>query len=390
MRIAYFDCFAGISGDMTLGALVAAGADFETLRESLASLPVHGYELQSATVKKMGIAATDITVALSHHHHHHRRLGDIVEIINGSTLSDDIKSTSIRIFTKLAEAEAHVHGSTVDDVHFHEVGAVDAIVDIVGTAICLELLGIDRVEASPLPLFHGFVESAHGTFPLPAPATAELIKGIPVRGRDIEGELVTPTGAAIVTTLASKFGSPPDFRIESIGYGAGKADRDIPNVLRVVIGEGTDVPSVATEPMLILETNIDDMNPQLFDSAFDHLFAAGARDVFLTPIQMKKNRPATLLSVLCDPSSVNTMLSIIYAETSTLGVRIQDVSRACLDREFKTVETKYGPIRIKIGNQNGVRMNASPEYEDCRAAATANDVATKAVYEEAMAAFLAG
>jgi len=389
MRIAYFDCFAGISGDMTLGALIAAGAGVEALRERLAGLPLSGYELEARPVTKRGIGATDVTVAIREEQHE-RRLADIVEMIEAGSLADSVKDKSIRVFRRLAEAEARAHACKVDEVHFHEVGAVDAIVDIVGSAICLDLLGVEQVLASPMPLFHGFVESRHGRLPLPAPATAELLKGIPVQGLDVEGELVTPTGAAIITTLASGFGPAPAFRLAEVGYGAGKNDHAFPNALRVMIGESEErFPSV-TQPMALLETNLDDMNPQFYDGAIDGLFAAGARDVFLTPIQMKKNRPAVLLSVLCDHGDVSVMLSIIFAETSTLGVRVSEVRRACLERTWQTVETVYGPIRIKVGSLDGRTMNAAPEYEDCRAAAARHNVPTKTVYEEASAAFKSG
>ncbi|MDO8684344.1 MAG: nickel pincer cofactor biosynthesis protein LarC, partial [Armatimonadota bacterium] len=353
MRVAYFDCFAGISGDMTLGALIAAGADAESLKQQLAALQLTGYDLQVQQVRKRGIAATDVTVTLTEHQHE-RRLGDIVGMISSSSLTDSVKNKSISIFEKLAEAEGHVHGCPIDHVHFHEVGAVDAIVDIVGAAICLDLLGIELVIASPLPMPHGFVESAHGTFPLPAPATVELLKGIPVRGVDVEGELVTPTGAAILKALASKFGPIPSIKLDKIGYGAGKSEHKFPNVLRVIIGDMEVYEAdIITEPLLILETNIDDLNPQFYDSAMDRLFEAGARDVYLSPIQMKKNRPATLLSILCDPHLASIMLSIIFEETSTLGVRIQEVQRACLERTWETAQTSYGPIRIKIGSLGG-------------------------------------
>ncbi|MDO8586078.1 MAG: nickel pincer cofactor biosynthesis protein LarC [Armatimonadota bacterium] len=386
MRIAYFDCFAGISGDMTLGALIAAGADIDSLRERLSSLSLGGYEIEAKQVRKKGIAATDVNVVLTDEQHE-RRLGDIVEIIGSSSLPDGVKDRSVRVFEKLAEAEGRVHGCPANRVHFHEVGAVDAIVDIVGTAICLDLLKVDRVEASPLPMPHGFVEAAHGRFPLPAPATAELLKGVPIRGVDVEGELVTPTGAAILSALASRFGPMPDFRLEAVGYGAGKSEYDFPNALRALIGESEDGLEIGFDPLIVLETNVDDMNPQFFDSAMERLFAMGARDVYLTPIQMKKNRPATLLNVLCDRDNMGSMLSIIFAETSTLGVRIQEVRRACMEREWRTVETRYGPIRIKIGSVGGEIRNSSPEYEDCRAAAAQYGVPTKVVYEEAVGVF---
>ena len=388
MRIAYFDCFAGISGDMTLGALIAAGASADALRERLSALPLSGYGIDVQQVRKRGIAAVDVTVTVNDHDRE-RRLGDIIELIGSSSLPESVKRRSVRIFERLAEAEAEVHGCPIDHVHFHEVGAVDAIVDIVGAVVCLDLLGVEKVYCSPLPVPHGFVQSAHGTFPLPAPATVELTKGIPVYGVDVEGELVTPTGAAILTGIASVFGPSPAMRIDSAGYGAGKADYPFPNALRVVVGEGDVEPSLTVEPLLTLETNLDDMNPQFYDSVMDSLFAAGARDVFLTPIQMKKNRPASLLSVLCDRDKANTMLSILFRGTSTLGVRVQEVRRACLERDWETVETVYGPVRIKVGRLDGEQVNAAPEYEDCREAASNHGASVAEVYESALAAYRA-
>jgi len=389
MKIAYFDCFAGISGDMVLGALIGAGASAQKLQESLAGLDIGHYDLEVGATVKGHIAATDVRLVVSGQPERHRRLSDILDILDRSRLSDRVKKTADRIFTRLAEAEAAVHGTSVDEVHFHEVGAVDAIIDIVGTAICLELIGAPKVVSSPMPTFHGFVSGTHGTFPLPAPATMELLRGVEWRALDADGELVTPTGAAIITAIASEFGPMPSMTVERIGYGAGKRDYEFPNVLRVLLGEASDE-GPSPERAILVETNIDDLNPQFYDSVMDHLFAAGALDVYLTPIQMKKNRPGTLLSVLCPPEGARAMAEILLSETSTLGVRMTPTDRICLGRRWEEVETEFGTIRIKIGELDGRVVNASPEYEDCRRAAEEHRVPVKQVYDAAVAAHLEG
>jgi len=391
MKIAYFDCFAGISGDMTLGALIGAGADAERLREGLAGLGVGGYRIEVGKKMTGPIEATDVRVILDdHHHHHHRRLKDIREMIRGAELSDRVKLTAERIFLRLAEAEAKVHGSSPEEVHFHEVGAVDAIVDIVGTALCLEMLGWPKVVAGPMPTFHGYAKGSHGVFPLPAPATAEILRGVPWRKLDIEGELVTPTGAAIIREIAARFGPLPAMTVESIGYGAGKNDFGIPNALRVMIGEEAAGHGDESQCVAVIETNIDDLNPQFYETAMERLFAAGALDVFLTPIQMKKNRPGTLLSVICDPDLTEAIAAVIMAETSTFGVRISRWERLCLDRRWEEVVTKFGVIRIKIGERDGRVITASPEYEDCKRAAIEHGAPLRRVHETALTVYRAG
>ncbi|MCE5324288.1 nickel pincer cofactor biosynthesis protein LarC [bacterium] len=390
MRTAYFDCFAGISGDMTLGALVDAGADFEKLKLELAKLDIKDYELILSKVVRSGISATDIEVRVHHDHGHHgRSFTDIKQHIEQSSLSDSVKAKSIAIFKRLGEAEAKIHGKSIEEIHFHEVGAIDSIIDIVGTCICLALLEIDKVFAGPIPTFHGMVKIAHGTFPLPAPATAEILKDVPWRELGIEGEIVTPTGAAILAELAEGFGPMPAMTLQSTGYGSGKKDFGIPNVLRVMIGEQEEPghkcckhPEVA-----ILESNIDDMEPQVYEVVMERLFAAGALDVYLTPIQMKKNRPATLLSVICDPEKISAMGNIIFEETSTIGIRIDRQSRMCLPRITVTVDTKYGQITIKVAHKNGEIINSQPEYEDCKAAAAKHGVPVKLVRDAAIAKF---
>ena len=384
MKIAYFDCFAGISGDMTLWALIGAGADPVRLRDGLAGLGVGGYRIEVGRKIKGVIETTDVRVVLDEPPlPRQRRLKEIRETIRSANLSDRVKQTAERIFNRLAEAEGRVHGRSPEEVHFHEVGAVDAIVDIVGAAICLEMIGWPKVVASPMPTFHGYITGAHGTFPLPAPATAELLRGVPWRKLDIEGELVTPTGAAIIAEIASGFGEMPAMTVETIGYGAGKSNFGIPNVLRIMVGE--ESPSVpAARSVTVIETNIDDLNPQFYETAMERLFAAGALDVFLTPIQMKKNRPGTLLSVICDPVGAESLAAVVLAETSTLGVRMSRWERVCLDRRWEEVVTGFGTIRIKIGERDGKTITASPEYEDCKQAAAEHDVAIRQVYESAM------
>jgi pyridinium-3,5-bisthiocarboxylic acid mononucleotide nickel chelatase len=385
MTIAYFDCFAGISGDMTLGALLDAGADPARLQDGLAALGVGGYRIDIGRKTAGYIEATDVRVVLEETHRpHDRRLAQILEMISGADLSDRVKRTAGGIFRRLAEAEGRVHGRPPEEVHFHEVGALDAIVDIVGAALCLEMLGWPKVVASPMPTFHGYVKGAHGVFPLPAPATAEILRGVPWRMLDIEGELVTPTGAAIIREIATEFGPLPAMQVERIGYGAGKSVFAIPNALRVMIGRETASPH-APGTVAVVETNIDDLNPQFYESAMERLFAAGALDVFLTPIQMKKNRPGTLLSVICEPAGTDAIAAVILAETSTLGVRISRWERICLERRWEEVVTEFGTVRIKIGERDGTLITASPEYEDCKRAAAEHGVPLRRVYESAAA-----
>ena len=324
MKTAYFDCASGISGDMCLGALVHAGVSFPELVSQLSLLPIKGYRIFSGPVFKNNIKATGISVDPGENHTH-RHLKDILHIIDGSSLSTPIIEKSARIFSRLAEAEGEVHGISPEKVHFHEVGAVDAIVDIVGTVICLSLLGIERIVASPLPMGHGFIKCAHGLIPIPAPATQALLKEVPVYGVDIEGELVTPTGASIITALADSFGPQPAMHVNTVGLGAGSRDYGIPNILRVSIGTSNTL--AQAEPIEILETTTDDMNPEFFTYLWDQVFAEGALEMFFTPIQMKKGRPGTLLTILCLASDRDKILSVLYRETTTLGVRVRKEDR---------------------------------------------------------------
>jgi uncharacterized protein (TIGR00299 family) protein len=382
MRIAYFDCFSGISGNMTLGALLACGLERETLVAGLQTLPLDGWDLQVEPVAKRGIAATHVEVHEGHahdhhgHHHPHRGLTDILHLIDHSSITPRAKRLATAIFTRLGEAEAEVHGTTPDQVHFHEVGAIDAIIDIVGTAIGIDALGIERVVASPLPLGRGFVTCAHGCFPIPAPATALLVRGVPIAETDVEAELVTPTGAAIITTLAERFGALPAMTVRRVGYGAGTKELPRPNVLRLFLGEAET--SQAPEEIVGLETNLDDTPGEVLGYLMERLFAAGALDVFYSSIQMKKNRPGVLVRVLCAPADEAACTDLLFRETTTLGVRRQPFTRTCLPREIRTVDTPYGPVRLKVSRWGDVE-HAEPEYEDCKRLAEEHGVSLRVV-----------
>ena len=386
MTLAYFDSFSGISGDMTLGALVDAGLPIEVLRSELAKLNLPGYEITSEKVKRSGLAATKVHVVLDKKEQPARHLSDIQKIINKSSLPPAIKQKSLSIFQRLAEVEAKVHGTTPDKVHFHEVGAVDAIVDIVGSVIGLEHLGITEIIGSPLNVGSGTVHTAHGKLPVPAPATAELLKNIPLYSSSITFELTTPTGAAIISTVAASFGPLPQMKISRIAYGAGNKDLPgQPNVLRLMIGE--PVSAYDEDTSIVIESNIDDMNPQIYAHLIETLMARGAHDVYLTPIIMKKGRPAILLSVLTDKTKSTEMLETIFRETTSIGVRIQEVGRKKLDREVREVETVYGPVRIKISTRGGEAMTVTPEFDDCRRIAEERKVPLKEVMEAAKRSF---
>jgi len=367
MRILYFDCFAGVSGDMILGAMVAAGVDPGALKDQLSSLNVQGYSVEFQSVDRSGISATYARVQTPHEQAH-RNLNDILKIIYDSRLSDGVKSKAARIFSRLTEVEARVHNESIEQVHFHEVGALDAIIDVVGAAICFELAGIERCVSSPLHVGSGTVEMAHGRFPIPPPAVAELLKGAPIYSTEIKGELVTPTGAAIIATLCNEYGAIPKMRLEQTGYGAGTREYEkFPNALRVLIGESADTGN--DERLLMIETNVDDLSPQVFGHVMERALEMGALDCYFTPVQMKKNRPGVLLSVLCRPAEREKLTQMIFAETTTLGVRSYDVERRALDRESVLVETQYGPIDVKVARLNGHVVNEMPEYDQCRAAA---------------------
>ena len=385
MKTLYFDCFAGASGDMILGAMVAAGVDPSVLTEQLSRLNVAGFSVNFETVTRSGLSATYARVETTDEHKH-RHLSDIKQIIESSSVSDAAKKLSIEIFTRLAAAEAKVHNEPVEHVHFHEVGALDAIVDIVGAAICFDLLKIDRFVCSPLHVGSGTIQMAHGRFPVPPPAVAELIKGVPFYSTDIEGELLTPTGAAIITTVCKEFGPIPQLITNATGYGAGTRQyKDFPNVLRVLIGE-TKTDTAADERLCMIETNIDDVSPQVLGHMMDRAFELGALDCYFTPVQMKKNRPGVLLSILCAPDRKEQLTELLFKETTTLGVRSYEVERRALRRSSKRVETQYGPIDVKVAHLNGHVVNQMPEFEQVRAAATKAGVPLKIVEEAVRAA----
>jgi len=438
MRIAYLDCFSGMSGDMFLGALIDAGVSAKLLEDTVAALNV-GARLEISKVNRSGITATKVDVLVNgekempreefwakqaghsdehshgyshlhshshqssnspseapapHKHDHGRSLTKIKRIIAGSAVSEAAKKTAIHIFEALGAAEAKIHNMSIESVHFHEVGAVDAMVDIVGAAVGAEALGVDEIVCSPLNVGGGTVKCAHGTFPVPAPATIELLQGAPVYSSGIQLELLTPTGAAIVKTLASRFGPFPEMKIEKSGYGAGT--RDLPghaNVVRITIGEATASSLLARtsqETVAVLEANLDDLNPQVFGYVLDRLLAEGALDVFSLPVQMKKNRPGTLLTVLSRPEDAARLTQIIFTETTTLGVRQRQEQRSILNRRWIPVATPWGEVRMKIASMNGTVTNYEPEYEDCRRIAAEHHVPLKTVMQEATQAYLSG
>jgi pyridinium-3,5-bisthiocarboxylic acid mononucleotide nickel chelatase len=411
MRIAYLDCFSGISGDMFLAALIDAGVPARLLEDTVAALNI-GARLEISKVTRSGIAATKVDVltsdalaeAATHEHSHHthdhehshshehtRGLKEIREIICGSAIGESAKVTAIAIFEALGAAEAKIHDMEIDKVHFHEVGAIDALVDIVCAAVGAEALGVDEFVCSPLNVGGGTAKCVHGTLPVPAPATVELLHGASVYSSGVQAELVTPTGAAIVKTLVRRFGTFPEMKIEKSGYGAGT--RDFPghaNVLRLTIGEAQTQIAGKTlqETISVLEANLDDMNPQVFGYVLDRLLEEGALDVFGLPVQMKKNRPGMLLTVLCRQEDVSKLTDLIFKETTTLGVREREEKRRILARKWITVGTRWGNIRLKVASMNGTVTNYAPEYEDCRKIAAAHHVPLKSVMQEAMQGYL--
>jgi pyridinium-3,5-bisthiocarboxylic acid mononucleotide nickel chelatase len=448
MKILYFDCFAGIAGDMILGALIDLGLDIRQLEKELAKLPLVGYRLDVQSVKKQAIRAIKLKVLLqgeagerpadaefeevdpgseapdpaSHSHHptvdqeqgHEtpavgypaRSLGEILDLIDSSDLSSSTRSIARAIFTRLGEAEAVVHNQPLEEVHLHEVGAVDALVDIVGAAIGLELLGVEEVYASALHLGSGFVRTAHGLLPVPAPATAALLEGIPVYTTQAKGELVTPTGAAFIATVARGFGPMPEMRVKAVGYGAGSCEREFPNVLRAFLGERVGRPTARSNrkpypeqhdtpvgpggyhisPAVMIEANIDDMLPQLYEALVERLFEADALDVVMAPVQMKKNRPGIQLQVLASPDSIDRLLAILFRESTTIGARTYEVQKRMLQRQTVTIQTPFGEVRVKVARFGDQVVNAAPEYEDCRSRAAELGLPIKEVYNAALSA----
>lgn len=390
MKIAYFDCFSGAAGDMILASLVAAGVDPGDLRAELAKLGLPGYALHIEPVRKQGFASTQVTVELTDKGGttEHRHLQTIKDIIDASTLSVSVRNTAKSIFSKLAQAEAKVHGTTVEAVHFHEVGAVDAIVDIVGAAIGVELLGLDRVVCSPIPTGSGTVKCEHGIMPVPAPATAELLVGVPLANCEEVGELTTPTGAAILTTLAESFGPLPAMRIERCGFGAGRRDGlKRPNVLRLIVGESSEERFEASDEadrVVVLEANLDDATGEQVGYACELLFKAGALDVYTTGVQMKKNRPGILLTVVAGAGEAEACEAVLFAETTTFGVRRHECMRSKLQRSSTLVSTRFGDVHMKTGRRGDRVVTASPEYEDCARIAREQGVALREVMSESL------
>src|SRR2546426_4353939 len=384
MKVVYFDCPSGASGDMILGALVDAGVSLEALQAELATLGLPGWRLSAREVRRGAFRATKVDVHLEGAQHEHRHLGDIVRILEASGLAPAVVSGAVRVFRRLAEAEARVHGTSVDEVHFHEVGAVDAIVDVTGAVAGLRLLGAEAVHVSALPIGGGFVETAHGRMPIPGPGTAELLRNFPVVDTGVQAELVTPTGAAILTTLAASAGRMPAMTVERVGYGAGGRDLPgVPNVLRVFVGETAG--DAATETVAQVETTIDDMSPQLYEPLMERLFEVGALGVFLTPVVMKRSRPGTVLTALCPPDRVGDLSRVLFEESSTIGVRWTEVARARLEREMVTIPTAYGTLPFKVSRLGGRVVTVTPEFAEVVRLAREKSLAVREVLDQARA-----
>jgi pyridinium-3,5-bisthiocarboxylic acid mononucleotide nickel chelatase len=399
----YLDCFSGASGDMMLGALIDLGLPIDALQRALGSLAIDYGGVAADRVLRAGVSATKFRLVEAaagatehaahhpaaqheHHHHSHHHLSHIVTAIRRSALSAQGQERAVHLFERLAQAEAAIHDTPIERVHLHEVGALDSIIDIVGSVYAFEWFGIDDVVASPLNVGGGTVKCAHGTFPVPAPATARLLSGVPVYGNGTT-ELVTPTGALLVTGYAREFGPLPAMTVSQIGYGAGDRDpKDAPNVLRIFRGER--VGTAGGDRIVKLECEIDDMNPQLFGPLMDDLLAAGALDVFYTPVQMKKNRPGTLVTAIAPPDRRQNLIDILFRTSTTIGVRYEEMSRACLDRSMESVDTPYGPVRFKVARRNGEELNAAPEFDDIVRIAAERGVAIKAVQAAAIKARL--
>ncbi len=380
MKIAYFDCFSGVSGDMILGSLIDAGLDLEALKKTLSTIPLPDYEISSEKVMKNGIAGTRFKV-ISSGAVQERHLSDIITLINAGSLSEKARQSACDIFRLIAAVEADIHGKTIEEIHFHEIGAVDSIIDIIGACAALDMMGIGAVYCSRVNVGSGFVKTNHGVLPVPAPATANLLSGVPVYSSGIEAELATPTGSAVIKHFTSRFGPLPDMTVRSIGYGAGMKDLPVPNLLRVFIGE--DDAREDYDTVLSLETNIDDMNPEFYQHVSERLLDAGALDVFTTPVIMKKGRHGVQLTVLAREVHRETLTEIIFAETTTAGIRMSRLERAVLDREMRLVSTRFGSIPVKVLSRGGRVVTVSPEYEECRKLAKELKVSLKEVYDEA-------
>lgn len=383
MRVAYFDCPSGAAGDMIVAALLDAGAPLEALREGLAALGLAGWRLHVREVRRAGFRATKVDVEVEAAAHPHRTLGDILAILGASALPDAVRARAARIFTRLAEAEARVHGTTPEQVRLHDVGAVDAIVDVTGAVLALDLLGVEALHISPLPLGGGRVDGPHGPIPVPGPATAELVRGFPVVDAGVAAELLTPTGAAILTTLAAGAGRMPAMTVSGIGYGAGSRDLEIPNVLRCFVGEAAG--PAPGEALVLVETTIDDMNPQLYEPLVDRLLEAGALDVFLTPVVMKRSRPGIVLTALGPPDRTADLARVLFEETTTIGVRWSEWRRWPLEREVVTLTTAYGPVAFKVSRLEGRVVTVTPEFADVLRLAREKSLPVREVLDQARA-----
>jgi pyridinium-3,5-bisthiocarboxylic acid mononucleotide nickel chelatase len=367
-KVLYFDCFSGASGDMVLGSLIDAGVPLEEVRRALGSLAIEPDVVWTDRVSRAGVSATKFCVKGEDggtHQHPHRHLKGVYKLIDGSALSENGKTRAKSLFERLGAAEAAIHGTTMEKVHLHEVGALDSIIDIVGSVFALEWLGADEIVSSPLNVGGGTVTAAHGVYPVPAPATLRLLEGVPVYAGEQKTELVTPTGALLVSSYATSYGPVPPMTVRKIGYGAGSRDFSAtPNVLRVLIGDGSPG-GLPYTTVVVIECEIDDMNPQIFGVLMDRLLAEGALDVFYTSVQMKKNRPGTLLTIVAPPDRRDRLTSLVFSETTSIGVRYREMARECLERETVSVETVLGAVRMKVARRNGQVLNVSPEFEDC-------------------------
>jgi uncharacterized protein (TIGR00299 family) protein len=381
MKIAYFDCFSGASGDMILGSLIDAGLSPRLLKEELRKLRIPTIHLRVRKVLKAGISATQVIVEGRNEKRSHRNLKEILRIIERSDLGAEVKEKSEEVFQRIASVEAKIHRKPMEEVHFHEIGGLDSVVDIVGSVWGLSQIGVDEIHVSKVNVGTGFVKCLHGILPVPAPATLSLMKGKPIYSSGVERELLTPTGAALLTSLGSEFGPIPAMSVEKIGYGAGRDDLPHPNLLRLIIG--TSKSNFGKEKVMVIETNIDDMNPQIYDYVMEKLFAMEVQEVFLTPILMKKNRPATLLTVICPSEKLPSIVELLLRETTTLGLRWREEERALADRKILTLQTKYGEIHFKMAHWEGRAINLSPEYEDCKRLALKKRIPLKDVFEEA-------
>jgi len=387
MKVLYYDCFSGISGDMNLGAMIDLGVDEKYLKSELDKLNLDGWKIIVKKAQRHGLGGTMVTVKQTRHEHHHRHLSDIDKIVSKSGLEPGVKSLTMNIFRRLAEAEAEVHGTTVEKIHFHEVGAIDSIIDITGAAICFHALGVDEVHVSEIELGGGTVKCEHGRLPVPAPATAAILRKLPVKINGVDFEATTPTGAAILATLGKEFGSAMNFKINKTGHGIGhKEHREVPNILRVFLGETESNPEAGHDAVL-LECNIDDMNPELYEHASERLFSEGASDVFLTSILMKKGRPGIKLSVICESGKAGRLREILFLETTTLGIRTFPFRKETLVRELITVDTKFGAVKFKRSSYKGREITFKPEADECRRIAKETGLTARAVNDEIMAVY---